>query len=121
MSYIFRTIAMSLTLTCLAAPSVIAAEPQAPMTASHHDAATEIRQVVLDMWTAVEAGDVEAYIAHIHPDYTLFGESDIYLQSGKALEHASYSDYLGRYENIRTFMHQPEVRINGDTAWLTYD
>ena len=82
--------------------------------------ADKIKANITSMWAAVEAGDVDEYISYIHPDYTLFGESDIYLQSGKALERASYTDYLGRYKNIRTFMHQPEVTLRGDTAWITY-
>lgn len=82
--------------------------------------AETIKANITAMWAAVEAGDVEGYIKYVHPDYTLFGESDIYLQSGKALERASYTDYLNRYENIRTFMHQPEVTVRGDTAWITY-
>lgn len=79
-----------------------------------------VKAVVINMWSAVERGDVDGYISYVHPDYTLFGEGDIYLQSGKELERASYTDYLSRYENIRTFMHQPEVIIRGDTAWMTY-
>lgn len=79
-----------------------------------------IKDSIIAMWAAVEAGDVEAYLAHIHDDYTLFGEGDIYLQSGKALERASYTDYLGRVKNVRTFMHQPSVVVRGDTAWITY-
>lgn len=75
---------------------------------------------VLAMWSAVEAGDVDRYMSHIHPDYTLFGEGDIYRQDGKALERASYADYLGRVDNVRTFMHQPKVTLRGDTAWITY-
>lgn len=79
-----------------------------------------IEDAIVSMWSAVEAGDVDRYMTHIHPDYTLFGEGDIYLQSGKALERASYTDYLGRVKNVRTFMHQPEVTVRGDTAWITY-
>lgn len=79
-----------------------------------------IKDSVVAMWSAVEAGDVDAYLTHIHDDYTLFGEGDIYLQTGKALERASYTDYLGRVKNVRTFMHQPQVTVRGDTAWITY-
>ena len=79
-----------------------------------------IKDAIVSMWSAVEAGDVDSYMSHIHPDYTLFGEGDIYLQSGKALERASYTDYLGRVKNVRTFMHQPRVVLRGDTAWITY-
>ena len=82
--------------------------------------AAEIKDVILNMWTAVERGDVEGYLAHVHDDYTLFGENDIYLQSGKGLERESYTDYLARYTGIRTFMHQPQFRVRGDTAWVTY-
>lgn len=85
--------------------------------ASDHQA---IEDAIVSMWAAVEAGDVDRYMTHIHTDYTLFGEGDIYLQSGKALERASYTDYLGRVKNVRTFMHQPEVTVRGDTAWITY-
>ncbi|GHA96356.1 hypothetical protein GCM10009069_19230 [Algimonas arctica] len=79
-----------------------------------------IENAIVSMWAAVEAGDVDRYMTYIHPDYTLFGEGDIYLQSGKALERASYTDYLGRVKNVRTFMHHPQVVVRGDTAWITY-
>jgi ketosteroid isomerase-like protein len=82
--------------------------------------ADAIKASLISMWAAVEAGDVDTYMSYIHPDYTLFGEGDIYLQSGKALERASYTDYLGRVKNVRTFMHQPTVNVRGDTAWITY-
>ncbi len=92
----------------------------APSFADTKSDAAEIKDVILSMWTAVERGDVEGYLAHVHDDYTLFGENDIYLQSGKGLERESYTDYLARYEGIRTFMHQPQFHIRGDTAWVTY-
>lgn len=81
---------------------------------------TAIKQLILDMWSAVSKGDVEGYLEHVHPDYTLFGEGDIYLQSGKSMERQSYTDYLSRAKNVRTFMHQPQFHIRGDTAWVTY-
>lgn len=80
----------------------------------------QITDAIVSMWAAVERGDVEGYLTHIHDDYTLFGEGDIYLQSGKALERASYTDYLARAKNVRTFMHQPQIQIRGDTAWVLY-
>ncbi len=72
------------------------------------------------MWAAIEAGDVEAYGAYVHPDFTAFGENDTYLAEGRALELRSYADYLERAWDVHTEMHQPEVTIRGDTAWLTY-
>ena len=79
-----------------------------------------IKNNVIAMWAAVEKGDVEAYLKYVHEDYTVFGESDTYLQAGKDKERASYSDYLGRASKVKTFMHQPEFTIRGDTAWMTY-
>lgn len=92
----------------------------APIAAHSDDEGDIIKQNLINMWAAVEDGDVDEYLTYVHPDYTVFGEGDIYLQAGKDKERASYTDYLTRVENVRTFMHQPEVRINGDTAWLTY-
>jgi len=88
--------------------------------ADTREEADEIRDAIVSMWAAVERNDVEGYLKFVHPDYTLFGENDIYLQSGKALERESYTDYLARYKGIRTFMHQPQFHIRGDTAWVTY-
>lgn len=72
------------------------------------------------MWAAVEKGDVNEYLKYVHDDYSVFGESDTYLQSGKDKERASYADYLKRADKVKTFMHQPEFTIRGDTAWMTY-
>lgn len=88
--------------------------------AQETDDGTQITDAIISMWSAVERGDVEGYLAYIHQDYTLFGEGDIYLQSGKDLERASYTDYLARAKNVRTFMHQPQIHIRGDTAWVLY-
>lgn len=92
----------------------------APAAANPQKDAQDIQSAIVSMWAAVERGDVEGYLEYVHPDYTLFGENDIYLQSGKALEMASYEDYLSRYKGIRTFMHQPQFHVRGDTAWVTY-
>lgn len=81
---------------------------------------TQIRDNIISMWAAVEKGDLETYMNYVHEDYTTFGESDTYLQSGKDHERASYADYLKRYKNIKTLMHQPAIHIRGDTAWVTY-
>lgn len=107
----------SMLLTLIAALLLLA--PSAAL-ADDRSETLAIEDAIVSMWAAVEAGDVDRYMSYIHPDYTLFGEGDIYLQSGKALERASYTDYLGRVKNVRTFMHQPTVNVRGDTAWITY-
>lgn len=83
----------------------------------------EARQVIdtLEaMWAAIEAGDADAYAAYIHPDFTTFGENDVYLAEGKELEVRSIADYVRRASSVHTEMHQPRVTIRGDVAWITY-
>jgi len=92
-----------------------------PLTAAQ-DANEEeaVKQTLVAMWAAIERGDVDAYASHIHPDFTAFGEFDVYLAKGKELEVASYADYLKRASGVRTDMHQAEVTVKGDVAWITY-
>ena len=72
------------------------------------------------MWTAIEENRLDDYMRHIHPDYSLFGENDAYFRKGKDKERLDIADFLSRAKGVRTFMHQPEVVVRGDTAWITY-
>ena len=87
---------------------------------AQQDDKDQIIDAVHSMWKAVQENDLEAYLSYIHPDYSVFGEGDVYLHEGKDKERIDYADYLGRASGVRTFMHQPKVTIRGDTAWLTY-
>ena len=80
----------------------------------------QIINSIHSMWKAVETNDLKTYLKHIHPDYSVFGEGDIYLHQGKDKEAIDYGDYLGRVKGVRTFMHQPVVTIKGQSAWITY-
>ena len=82
--------------------------------------AEEIKAILIDMWDAVEKEDLERYASHLHADFTSFGESDPYLNEGKEFELRSYADWFTRVEGVHTEMHQPEVTVMGDTAWMTY-
>lgn len=79
-----------------------------------------IKKVIVAMWAALEKGDIEEYAQYVHPDYTLFGESDTYLAEGKALELRAMRDWVGRAKNVHTEMHDANVTVRGDTAWITY-
>jgi ketosteroid isomerase-like protein len=72
------------------------------------------------MWDALEHADIDRYASYIHPNFTSFGEDDTYLNSGKDYEVRSYTNYLKHAKNLHTDMHQPEVTIRGDVAWITY-
>ena len=87
---------------------------------ANQSAQDQIIDNVHSMWKAVKTKNLKAYLEHIHPDYSVFGEGDVYLHQGKDKEAIDYDDYLGRIEGVRTFMHQPQVIIRGDTAWITY-
>ena len=79
-----------------------------------------IQAVLVDMWDAVEKGDVDRYASHVHPDFTAFGENDVYLAEGKTLEVSGMADYMKRARGVHTEMHQPKVVVRGDVAWITY-
>ena len=72
------------------------------------------------MWDAIEREDIEAYASYIHPEFTAFGEGDVYLAVGRDLEIRSIADWLMRVDGVHTEMHQPSVTVRGDVAWITY-
>ncbi|MEQ9425302.1 MAG: nuclear transport factor 2 family protein [Cyclobacteriaceae bacterium] len=80
----------------------------------------KVKQTLIDMWAAIEAEDIEKYASFIHDDFTAFGEYDTYLTEGKDLEIAGVTDWISRYDDIKTNMHQPQVTINGEVAWIIY-
>jgi ketosteroid isomerase-like protein len=80
----------------------------------------DVKATLIAMWAAIERGDLEEYASYIHPDFTSFGESDVYLTSGKEHEVRSIEDYLERAQNVHTEMHQPDVTVVGNVAWITY-
>ena len=84
------------------------------------DDAADIRQTLVAMWAALEEGDIDEYARHVHPDYTVFGESDVYLAEGKELELRGMADWVARAKNVHTEMHQERITVRGDTAWITY-
>ena len=87
---------------------------------SNEEVAEEIKAILVDMWDAIEKEDLDRYAAHVHPDFTSFGETDLYLNEGRDYELRAYADYLTRVRGVHTEMHQPEVTVRGDVAWITY-
>jgi ketosteroid isomerase-like protein len=84
------------------------------------DDAEAVKATLVAMWDAIEQADLERYASYIHPDFTAFGEADVYLAAGRELELRSIDDYLERASNVHTEMHHPQVTIVGDVAWITY-
>ena len=72
------------------------------------------------MWAAIEKEDIEAYQQYVHPDFTQFGEYDSTLRVGKEAEIKGIQGWMDESDNIHTEMIDPEVTINGKTAWITY-
>ena len=104
----------------LAASLALALAVVAPSYVRAQDEEQEVIDTLVAMWAAIEAGDLDAYAQYVHPEFTAFGENDVYLAEGRALELRSYGDYLSRARDVHTEMHQPEVTIRGDVAWITY-
>ena len=63
---------------------------------------------------------MERYASFLHPNFTSFGETNTYLSEGKELELHSIRDWLKTADNVHTVMHNPQVTIVGEVAWITY-
>ncbi len=82
--------------------------------------AGDVKASLTAMWDAIGEGDLDRYASYVHPDFTVFGENDVYLASGKELELRNVADFIKHSQNVHTEMHQPEVTIKGPVAWITY-
>ncbi len=100
------------------AVGALMAQPPPPSAGRGPEA--EVQRTLIEMWDAVEKGDLQRYAAYLHPDFSAFGESDVYLASGRDLELRGMADYLARVRDVHTEMHQPKVTVRGDVAWITY-
>jgi len=79
-----------------------------------------IKSTLIDMWHAIEKGDIDGYASYIHDDFTQFGEYDSVLRSGKAAEIEGIKDWIESSSPIHTEMKEPKVTVNGNTAFITY-
>ena len=102
--------AIATLLTLAAHPAMLTAQ-------SDEDA---VKQTLVAMWDAIENEDVERYATYVHDDFTSFGETDTFLNEGKALEVRGVEGWISRSRGIHTEMHQAEVTLRGDVAWITY-
>lgn len=97
-----------------------------PLSLSAQAAATaardvdQVRATLTRMWEAIEAGDAERYASFVHPDFTQFGENDPYLSEGKTMEVQSMTSYLEHAKGVHTDMHNSQVTVRGNVAWITY-
>jgi len=107
-------------LRCLALVALLAPTSGALTAQTDEAVAEEIKAVLVDMWDAIEQEDLERYASHVHPDFTSFGETDLYLNKGKEYELRAYADYLQRVDGVHTEMHQPQVTVRGEVAWIVY-
>ena len=105
-------------LLCLSALAVAVATQCQPLLAQSAEEA--VKRTLVEMWDAIEQGDLERYVTYLHDDFTSFGETDTYLNEAKEYELRSVRGWIERSANIHTEMHQAEVTIRGDVAWITY-
>jgi len=80
----------------------------------------QIKGVLTDMWDAIEKNDLERYAGHLHPEISVFGETNPFLAQGKDLEVGNVKRWLEQANSVHTEMHHPIVTIRGDVAWLVY-
>ena len=80
----------------------------------------EVISTLVQMWDAIEKEDIDRYASYLHPDFTAFGETDTYLSEGKKLEVLNVTNWLEHADHVHTEMHNPQVTIQGDVAWILY-
>ena len=80
----------------------------------------EIKKTLLQMWDAIEKGDIDRYATYVHPNFSQFGENDSILREGKEAEIKGIQSWLKNSAEIHTEMIDPKVTINGNTAWIVY-
>jgi len=80
----------------------------------------QIRSTLINMWDAIEKGDIDRYASYVHEDFTQFGEYDSVLRSGKEAEVKGIKDWIESSTPIHTEMHDPKITINGNMGYITY-
>ena len=79
-----------------------------------------IKAALVDMWDAIEKGDMDRYASYVHPDFTSFGETAKKLRSGKEAEVKAIREWVEEPTKVSTQMKDPIITVRGDTAWMTY-
>ncbi len=79
-----------------------------------------IKNVLIQMWDAIEKEDIDRYASYVHPDFTQFGETDPILKIGKETEVNGIKEWVKNSSEIHTEMIDPMITINGNTAWIVY-
>ena len=79
-----------------------------------------IKTTLIEMWDAIEKGDVERYTCYIHDDFTQFGETDSILNIGKEAEVKGVAEWVKNSSGIHTEMDEPLITVKGNVAWITY-
>lgn len=80
----------------------------------------DVKATLVSMWDAIEKGDSARYASFVHREFTQFGENDTYLAEGKDLEVRNMGSYMKRARQLHTDMHQAQVTVRGDVAWVIY-
>jgi len=80
----------------------------------------EIKTTLVNMWDAIEKGDIERYATYVHSEFTQFGETDSILRIGKEAEVSGVGEWIKNSSSIHTEMEDPRVTINGNVAWIVY-
>ena len=109
-----------LPVNVLVAVAAISLALGTPHVTQAQGAEEEIKATLVDMWDALEHGDLERYASHVHDDFTSFGENDRYLNEGKDYDLRGNRNWLSQTKGVHTDMHQPQVTVRGDMAWITY-
>ena len=95
-------------------------EPKKAFTLDTPAEKEKIKATLVDMWDAIEKGDIERYAGYVHPNFTSFGETAKELRSGREAEVKAIREWVEEPTRVHTEMKAPIVTIVGNVAWITY-
>ena len=79
-----------------------------------------IKDTLINIWDAIEKGEIERYSTYIHPNFTQFGETAKVLRVGKDAQVKAINEGVEEPTKVHTEMKDEIINVTGDTAWITY-
>jgi ketosteroid isomerase-like protein len=107
-------------ILCITFLFISCTDPESKHQTSIDQEKEHVKTTLIDMWDAIEKGDIERYAGYVHNDFTQFGEYDSVLRSGKVSEIKGIKGWIESSTAIHTEMHDPKVTLNGNMAYITY-
>ena len=114
LNYLAGTVCWLLLVNCSGDPN------SQPNPINEEELKNQVKSTLIEMWDAIEKGDIDRYAQNVHPDFTQFGEMDPTLNIGKEQEVEAIREWMKTSSDVHTEMEEPIVTVRGDVAWIVY-